>query len=102
MPRLPIPSDTEAFPRGDARCRAPHPPDAQEYTRPSSYLAYTGQAGALLSTLSTTCAPHIADRSGDGAGALPRGAGGQCRFHLERARLAGPAGRRSRGGAPRR
>src|SRR4029450_10021494 len=51
MPRLPIPSDTEAFPeetraavRHILKTRKSMPP-------PSSYLTYAGQAGALLSDL---------------------------------------------------
>ena len=51
MPRLPIPSDTEAFAeetraavRHILKTRHSMPP-------PSSYLTYAGQAGALLSDL---------------------------------------------------
>jgi 4-carboxymuconolactone decarboxylase len=51
MPRLPMPSDTEAFPeetraavRHIRRTRTTIPP-------PSSYLTYAGKAGALLSDL---------------------------------------------------
>ena len=103
MPRLPIPSDTEAFTeetraavRHILKTRHSMPP-------PSSYLTYAGQAGALLSDLVDHLRYHTSlTACGDGAGDLHLGAGVQRRLHLERARPAGPAGRHARGGAPRR
>ncbi len=51
MPRLPIPSDTEAFPE-ETRAAVRHIlKTRQSMPPPSSYLTYAGQAGALLSDL---------------------------------------------------
>jgi len=51
MPRLPIPSDTEAFPE-ETRAAVRHILDTRKsMPPPSSYLTYAGQAGALLSDL---------------------------------------------------
>ena len=51
MPRLPIPSDTEAFPE-ETRAAVRHILTTRKsLPPPSSYLTYAGQAGALLSDL---------------------------------------------------
>ena len=51
MPRLPIPSDTEAFP-AETRAAVRHILQTRKsMPPPSSYLTYAGQAGALLSDL---------------------------------------------------
>jgi 4-carboxymuconolactone decarboxylase len=51
MPRLPIPSDTEAFTE-ETRAAVRHIlKTRQSMPPPSSYLTYAGQAGALLSDL---------------------------------------------------
>jgi 4-carboxymuconolactone decarboxylase len=51
MPRLPMPSDTEAFPE-ETRAAVRHILKTRHsLPPPSSYLAYAGQAGALLSDL---------------------------------------------------
>jgi 4-carboxymuconolactone decarboxylase len=51
MPRLPIPSDTEAF-TGETRAALRHIQKTRKSTPPpSSYLTYAGQAGARLSDL---------------------------------------------------
>jgi 4-carboxymuconolactone decarboxylase len=51
MPRLPIPSDTEAFAE-ETRAAVRHILETRKsMPPPSSYLAYAGQAGALLSDL---------------------------------------------------
>src|SRR4030095_14588098 len=51
MPRLPIPSDTEAFSE-ETRAAVRHIlKQRHSMTPPSSYLTYAGQAGALLSAL---------------------------------------------------
>ncbi len=51
MPRLPIPSDTEAFPE-ETRAAVRHIlATRHSMPPPSSYLTYAGKAGALLSDL---------------------------------------------------
>src|SRR2546428_4277823 len=51
MPRLPIPSDTEAFPE-ETRAAVRHILQTRHsMPPPSSYLTYAGRAGALLSDL---------------------------------------------------
>jgi 4-carboxymuconolactone decarboxylase len=51
MPRLPMPSDTEAFPE-ETRAAVRHIHQTRNsMPPPSSYLTYAGQAGALLSDL---------------------------------------------------
>src|SRR5262245_31607811 len=51
MPRLPMPSDTEAFPE-ETRAAVRHIlKTRQSLPPPSTYLTYAGQAGALLSDL---------------------------------------------------
>jgi 4-carboxymuconolactone decarboxylase len=51
MPRLPIPSDTEAFPE-ETRTAVRHILQTRKsLPPPSSYLTYAGHAGALLSDL---------------------------------------------------
>jgi 4-carboxymuconolactone decarboxylase len=51
MPRLPIPSDTEAFPE-ETRAAVRHILTTRNsMPPPSSYLTYAGQAGALFSDL---------------------------------------------------
>ena len=51
MPRLPMPSDTEAFPE-ETRAAVRHLLQTrQSLPPPSTYLTYAGQAGALLSDL---------------------------------------------------
>src|SRR5919205_2486129 len=51
MPRLPIPSDTEAFSE-ETRAAVRHILQTRHsMPPPSSYLTYAGQAGALLSDL---------------------------------------------------
>lgn len=51
MPRLPIPSDTEAFPE-ETRAAVRHILQTRKsMPPPSSYLTYAGRAGALLSDL---------------------------------------------------
>src|SRR5215831_11531584 len=51
MPRLPIPSDTEAFAE-ETRAAVRHILQTRHsMPPPSSYLTYAGQAGALLSDL---------------------------------------------------
>src|SRR2546427_1684301 len=51
MPRLPLPSDPEAFPE-ETRAAVRHILQTRKsMPPPSSYLTYAGQAGALLSDL---------------------------------------------------
>jgi len=73
MPRLPIPSDTEAFPE-ETRAAVCHILQTRHsMPPPSSYLTYAGQAGALLSALvwpPHPC-PHVGTPIARGTSASP-------------------------------
>ena len=51
MPRLPIPSDTEAFAEGTRAAVRHILQTRNSMPPPSSYLTYAGQSGVLLSNL---------------------------------------------------
>jgi hypothetical protein len=85
MPRLPIPSDTDEF-TNETRAAVRHIRETRKsMPPPSSYLAYAGWAGSLLSDL----VDHLRNRTcGDRTGDLHGGPRGQRRLYLGCARAA--------------